>query len=159
MGISSHVPTQRASNCKHPPCRITIGMACSTLVSPAPLYCFGVGKSYSLILRQLHVSLVSNDDCSREHGSRFNTKTMGCARIAGDPKDNVCTGDSGAILQCEYPGTGQWVLAGMRVWDEECHTNDKPVLYTRVAAFHWMCEGRLYLTCCVLSTCLTLKNA
>jgi len=65
---------------------------------------------------------------------------MGCARISGDLKDNVCTGDSGAILQCEDPRK-VWVLAGIRIWDDECRTNDKPVLYTRVGAFKWMCPS------------------
>jgi len=143
MGISSHYPLIGPMYCMHAPCRIAVGMSCSTL-SPAPQFCFGVGKSSSLILRELHVSLMSNDDCAREHGSRFNAKTMGCARIAGDPNDNVCTGDSGAILQCkDARHDGHWVLAGMRIWDDECYRNDKPVLYTRVAAFLWMCEGIL----------------
>ena len=45
----------------------------------------------------------------------------------------VCTGDSGALLQCHTDL--QFTLVGLRIWDDECALKDKPTLFTRVGNF------------------------
>jgi secreted trypsin-like serine protease len=77
----------------------------------------GETKGTSNILQTVDLPLVSDEECYRVFGSRFNNKSMICAGYKEGMKD-ACQGDSGGPLFVETPQGD--VLVGVTSWGEGC---------------------------------------
>jgi secreted trypsin-like serine protease len=90
--------------------------------------------SYSDVLRQLSVPIVSNETCNAlsSYGGDI-TENMLCAGYPEGGKD-ACSGDSGGPMMVPQPGGG-WVQVGVVSWGYDCALPNYYGVYTRVSRF------------------------
>jgi secreted trypsin-like serine protease len=92
--------------------------------------------SYSDVLRQVSLPIVSNQTCDSSYRGSI-TENMLCAGYVEGGKD-ACAGDSGGPLMVPQPGGG-WVQAGIVSWGYDCALPNYYGVYTRISRFtHWI---------------------
>lgn len=94
--------------------------------------------SYSDVLRQVSLPIVSNQTCNSYSSYAGDvTENMLCAGYVEGGKD-ACTGDSGGPLIVPQP-EGGWIQAGIVSWGYDCALPNYYGVYTRVSRFtHWI---------------------
>jgi serine protease len=90
----------------------------------------GENGSTSDILQTVDLPLVSDDECYRAFGSKFNNNSMVCAGYKQGMKD-ACQGDSGGPLFTETPNGD--VLIGVTSWGEGCARAGVYGVWTRLS--------------------------
>jgi serine protease len=90
----------------------------------------GENGSTSDILQTVDLPLVSDDECYRTFGSKFNNNSMICAGYKQGMKD-ACQGDSGGPLFTETPKGD--VLIGATSWGEGCARAGVYGVWTRLS--------------------------
>ena len=122
----------------------------STIPDDVGRLCFVTGwgrtvenGSYSEVLQENQVPLVSRAECNKEesYNGTVNEHFM-CAGYQGGGMD-ACVGDSGGPLVCQ-DGAGKWVLAGVVTWGIGCARPHKYGVYADVRRFLPFIESTLY---------------
>ncbi|XP_062850849.1 plasminogen activator, urokinase a [Trichomycterus rosablanca] len=128
----------------------TVRTAClppARQMRPYGAYCtiagYGREKSnsifYSRFLKEAKVELISQSVCQqKEYYGQNVTNNMFCA---GSPTwtEDACQGDSGGPLLCEV--NGRMFLYGIISWGEECASQFKPGVYTKVTNYNnWIAK-------------------
>ncbi|MBX2997332.1 MAG: trypsin-like serine protease [Caldilineaceae bacterium] len=92
--------------------------------------------SYSDVLRQVSLPIVSNQTCNSSYGGSI-TENMLCAGYSQGGKD-ACSGDSGGPLIVPQ-SEGRWIQAGIVSWGYDCALPNYYGVYTRISRFsHWI---------------------
>ena len=100
-----------------------------------------VKSSYSEVLRQTAVPIVSNEVCNAEQSYDGDVKEfMLCAGFEQGGTDG-CVGDSGGPLVIETDNG--WQQVGIMSWGEGCALPDYYGVYTRVSSFQAIVTGRI----------------
>ena len=99
----------------------------------------GEQKGGSDILQTVDLPIVSDTECNRAFGSKFNKTTMICAGYKGGQKD-ACQGDSGGPLFTETQNGD--VLIGVTSWGEGCARAGVYGVWTRLSQLNdWIDEN------------------
>ena len=101
------------------------------------------GSSFSDILQENQVPIVSRDECNKKdsYDGHVNEHFM-CAGFEGGGKD-ACQGDSGGPLVCQ-DGSGKWVLTGVVTWGVGCARPHKYGVYADVRRLLPFIESTMY---------------
>ncbi|MFT7810291.1 coagulation factor IX-like [Arapaima gigas] len=86
----------------------------------------------SPVLRKVDLPFVSRSQCKASNSERV-TRHMFCAGYGNKPRD-ACQGDSGGPHASRRGAT--WFLSGIVSWGEECGTEGKYGVYTRVSHYY-----------------------
>ncbi|XP_071945433.1 uncharacterized protein [Antedon mediterranea] len=86
------------------------------------------------VLQEAKVYFIPHSICTQEYvyGNMITDDMICAGHLAGGT--DACQGDSGGPLQCQSDD-GRWYLVGVVSWGRGCARENKPGVYTRVAAY------------------------
>lgn len=94
---------------------------------------WGVSDSDSPLLQEVHLPVVSEDQCAASYPYVRDFATQICAGSVRGGIDS-CQGDSGGPLLVRDRETRRWMHAGITSWGEGCAEAGKPGVYARTSA-------------------------
>ncbi|KAL6487066.1 hypothetical protein MHYP_G00036920 [Metynnis hypsauchen] len=97
--------------------------------------------TYSQYLKETYVNAISQIACDRDYYRESEIPVTDNMFCAASPtwKEDACQGDSGGPLV--YEQNGRMFLFGIISWGDECATESKPGVYTKVTNYNkWIAE-------------------
>lgn len=130
----------RATSANVTPVKLNSSGSTPSDSSPATVIGWGVTESGNTSdeLREVEVSIVSQESCKRSYGSNEIKDAMLCA---ADPGEDSCQGDSGGPLIVTGNSADTDLQVGIVSWGYGCGQPNYPGVYTRVSsAYDWIRE-------------------